>query len=282
MSKAVLTTKVDQTYDDLPEQRYHFPRTYLRQIEAARRDWIVYYEPRRPSVDLMKTGCKQAYFATARITDIIVDPSRADNFYALTDDFLPFGRAVRNISDEENDLILAAGFAHVLGKRDRERPAPDPAEEARLGLGDNPQMPYEIDSIDRRIVSQLVQRPFRDRAFCVAIKGAYQATCAVTGPKLINGGGRSEVQAAHIRPVADRGPDSVRNGLALSGTVHWMFDRGLISVDDDYSMLIANGGVPDTISRLMNPERRLLVPARQDEQPHSQFLQHHRERVLRG
>ncbi|WP_245262651.1 hypothetical protein [Ensifer sp. BR816] len=36
MSKAVLTTKVDPTYDDLPEQRYHFPRTYLRQVEAAR------------------------------------------------------------------------------------------------------------------------------------------------------------------------------------------------------------------------------------------------------
>jgi putative restriction endonuclease len=171
---------------------------------------------------------------------------------------------------------------HALGKRDRERPAPDPAEEARLGLGDNPQMPYEVDSIDRRIVSQVVQRPFRDRAFSVAIKAAYQDTCAVTGLKLINGGGRSEVQAAHIRPVADRGPDSVRNGLALSGTVHWMFDRGLISVDDDYSMLIANGGVPETISRLMNPERRLLVPSRPDERPHSQFLQYHREKVFKG
>lgn len=36
MAKAILTTKVDPTYDDLPEQRYHFPRTYLRQVEAAR------------------------------------------------------------------------------------------------------------------------------------------------------------------------------------------------------------------------------------------------------
>lgn len=47
MAKAILTTKVDPTYDDLPEQRYHFPRTYLRQVEAARGDWIIYYEPRR-------------------------------------------------------------------------------------------------------------------------------------------------------------------------------------------------------------------------------------------
>ncbi|SMD19709.1 hypothetical protein [Rhizobium sp. RU36D] len=94
MAKAILTTKVDPTYDDLPEQRYHFPRTYLRQVEAARGDWIVYYEPRRPSGDLMKTGGKQAYFATARIVDIIADPSKADHFYALIEDFLPFDHAV--------------------------------------------------------------------------------------------------------------------------------------------------------------------------------------------
>lgn len=311
MAKALLTTKIAPTYDDLPEQRYHFPRTYLRQVEAARRDWIVYYEPRRPSGDLMKSGGKQAYFATARIADIIPDPSKPDHYYALIEDFLPFdhvvpfkdtdhyyesglrkedgstnkgafGRAVRNISDAEYDLILAAGFAHVLGKRDRERPASDPAEKARVGFGDNPQIPYEADSIDRRIVTQVLQRPFRDRAFSAAIKTAYHDTCAVTGLKLINGGGRSEVQAAHIRPVACGGPDSVRNGLALSGTVHWMFDRGLISVDDDYSLLIAGGGVPDTIMRLINPARRLLVPSRTDERPHSQFLQYHREQVFKG
>ena len=48
MPKAVLTTKVDPSYDDLPEHRYHFPRRYLRAAKAALGDWIVYYEPRRP------------------------------------------------------------------------------------------------------------------------------------------------------------------------------------------------------------------------------------------
>jgi putative restriction endonuclease len=61
-----------------------------------------------------------------------------------------------------------------------------------------------------------------------------------------------------------------------------MFDRGLISVDDDYILLIASGGVPDTVTRLINQERRLLVPNRPDERPHSQFLQYHREQVFKG
>ncbi|UTY48260.1 hypothetical protein EPK84_16505 [Sinorhizobium fredii] len=36
MAKAILTTKVDPTYDDLPEQRYHFPCTYLRPLKVGR------------------------------------------------------------------------------------------------------------------------------------------------------------------------------------------------------------------------------------------------------
>ena len=34
MVKAVFTTKVDPTDDYIPEARYHFPRTYLRQVEV--------------------------------------------------------------------------------------------------------------------------------------------------------------------------------------------------------------------------------------------------------
>ncbi len=50
MTKAVFTVKAESGYDDLPEERYHFPRTYLRQVEAALGDLIVYYEPRRTGV----------------------------------------------------------------------------------------------------------------------------------------------------------------------------------------------------------------------------------------
>jgi putative restriction endonuclease len=75
--------------------------------------------------------------------------------------------------------------------------------------------------------------------------------------KLINGGGRAEVEAAHIRPVGANGPDTVQNGLALSGTVHWMFDRGLISLSDELDILVSrqvNGR--DTVWGLVNKTRR--------------------------
>src|SRR5579871_240698 len=94
MAHAVLTTKVDPTYDDLPEQRYHFPRPYLRQIEAAKGDFVVYYEPRRATGDLSSRGGRQVYFAVARIADVVPDPKRNDHFYALIDSYLDFARPV--------------------------------------------------------------------------------------------------------------------------------------------------------------------------------------------
>ena len=309
MTKAVLITKVDPVYDDLPEKRYHFPRTYLRQMESAVGDWVIYYEPRRTSGDLASVGGRQAYFATARLESIGRDPTRDGHFYGMVADYLEFdrpvpfkegpfyyesglkkddgstnkgafGRAVRNLPDREYDLILQAGFAHVLGHSERPRTAPDVPEELLVGFAEGDQAPFEIEP--RGMVQTISQRPFRDRAFAVAIKSAYGDTCAVTGLKLINGGGRSEVQAAHIQPVAYDGPDSVRNGVALSGTIHWMFDRGLISVDDDFGLLTATSSIPDTVARLINPERRLRLPSRPEHRPHPQFLRYHREHVFKG
>src|SRR5215469_6514236 len=192
MTKAVFTTKIDPTYDDLPEVRYHFPRTYLRQAESAIGDWIVYYEPRRASGDLSSRGGRQAYFATAKV----------------------------------------------------------------------------------------VSRPFREAAFAIGVKEAYANTCAMTGLKIINGGGRAEVQAAHIRPVAHQGSDSIRNGLARSSTIHWMFDRGLVSIDEDYTILSARDRLPDAVTRMLR--QKLFRPNRTDQRPHPHFLRYHRDQIFKG
>ena len=94
MPKAVFTTKVNPTYDDLPEVRYHFPRTYLGQARAAVGEWIVYYEPRRSSGDASSRGGRQAYFAVARVTSIEPDPKLTDHYYANVCDYLELDRPV--------------------------------------------------------------------------------------------------------------------------------------------------------------------------------------------
>lgn len=93
MTNAILTTKVHPTYDDLPEKHYLLPCKYLRQVEAAADDCFIYYEPRRPSGDLMRAGGQQAYLSTVRIMEIIAGPATPYHFYALIDDCLPFDHA---------------------------------------------------------------------------------------------------------------------------------------------------------------------------------------------
>jgi putative restriction endonuclease len=302
VTKAVFTTKIEPSYDDLPEERYHIPRTYLRQVEAAVGDWIVYYEPRRASSDLGSRGGRQAYFATARVQKIERDSSLEDHFYAYISDYLEFdravpfkdgefyyegglrrkdgatskgafGRAVRKISEVEYELIVKAGFVQTLVETDFGR---SPGAATAVGFEE------EAKAFERPIVEMVVARPFRDAAFAVSVKTAYANTCAMTGLQIINGGGRAEVQAAHIRPVAAGGSDSVRNGLALSGTIHWMFDRGLVSVDDDFSVLIATGRLPAAITRLLREDRKLDVPARPETRPHPAHLRYHRENIFKG
>jgi putative restriction endonuclease len=302
VAKAIFTTKVEPSYDDLPEERYHFPRTYLRQAEAAIGDWIVYYEPRRTSSDIASRGGRQAYFATARLQKIEKDPFREDHFYAHITDYLEFdravpfkdgsffyesglkrtdgktskgafGRAVRNLTDFEYDAIVKAGFVQTLF---------DEKIDSEKQVAAAEHFEEEGRHFERPMVEMIVTRPFRDAAFATSVKSAYDNTCAMTGIQIINGGGRAEVQAAHIRPVSAGGSDSVRNGLALSSTVHWMFDRGLVSVDDDFSILIAAGRLPPAVTRIFREDLKIAAPERLETYPHPVYLRFHRDNIFKG
>jgi putative restriction endonuclease len=299
MAKAVFTTKVIPSYEDLPEERFHFPRTYLNFVRRAVGDYIVYYEPRRSSAELSSRGGNQSYFAVARVKSVTEDPKRPDHYFANIDpasylDFdtaVPFsegdqyyesalkkddgstnkgafGRAVRLVPDDEFDRILKAGFAPILGEK--------PAIEAPSFEISEPVVPFE-----RPVVEMMVSRPFRERSFMHNVRAAYSNRCAMTGLRLINGGGRPEVQAAHIQPVASKGPDSVRNGLALSGTVHWMFDRGLLSIGDDYKILVAKNHVPEDAIRLLNQNGSINLPKDQTLYPNAHYLKFHRDVVFK-
>ncbi len=157
MAKAILTHKPSSIYDDLPEVRYHFPRTYLRQVEAAVGDFVIYYEPGRTGLgDSDRTG-RRSYIAVAQVQAVEADPMLSDHFYALMvpgsylafDRPVPFfegkrfyerilrredgkvskgafGRAVRSLPEDEFASILAAGFRRELDFPESEWDLPEP------------------------------------------------------------------------------------------------------------------------------------------------------------
>ena len=287
--KGIFTTKVVPEYDDLPERQYHFPQTYLKQAERCVGDWIVYYEPRRSTGN--QAGGRQVYFATAMVTGIRPDPKLPGHYYADVQGYFEFprpvpfregqhyyesmlqrddgatnkgafGRAVRGVPDHEFWAILQAGISSDLFDEEADSLVAEPPPE-------------------RASVETFLNRKVRDPAFRRVVRQAYDLRCAVSGLRLINGGGRPEVQAAHIMPVEHNGPDTVRNGIALAGTVHWLFDRGLISFGDDGQILQSPHGLPDDMGRLIRPERKLLVPAHPGFRPHPRYLDWHRAHVFK-
>ena len=293
MANAIFTASESSAYDDLIEAHYHFPRTYLRQVEEAVGDWIIYYEPRRTSGPNSATG-RQAYFATARVDSITEDSSRPGHYYAHVSGFLEFdhpvsfreadshresmlrkadgstnkgafGRSVRHVPRDEFESIVRSGFSTPLEQWERADRVAEAVPE------------YVV----RPMVEQVSLRKFRDVAFRRHVRNAYGNTCAVTGLRLINGGGRPEVEAAHIRPVEVDGPDTIRNGVALTGTAHWLFDRGLMSFTDDYAIMLSPGGMPDELDKLIRRERRLLLPANPDLRPHPTYLAWHRDNCFK-
>lgn len=291
MAFGVFIHRSDSIYDDTPAERYQFPRQYLERVRACVGDWIVYYEPR-------KVAGTKGYYAMAKVERVIADPSVPEMYLALIEpgsclDFatpVPFadengpiergvlneegrisGRAqaaVRALSPSDFTRIVSAGLAD-------ENPLLPRTDLAVQPVLREERAPFVLDEAQER-VSAIVSRVVRDRVFRRIVLRAYDERCAVTGLKLINGGGRAEVEAAHIRPVEAKGPDIVSNGLALSGTAHWMFDRGLIGLDDDMRIIVSRqANDTDSIRSVINASGRVLVPKREADRPHPNFVQWH-------
>jgi putative restriction endonuclease len=305
MAKAVLIQNPRSIYRDRPGEAYHFPAIYLRRMQQTVGDWVVFYQSRQGLF---------GYVGVQRVHRIVEDPETAGHFYALLDrgsewsfervvgrgdaagrafeavlrggDGRPASgganaAAVRLITEAEFAAIVGAGLTAIEGpdalpRSDTGGPPADGFAEAGAAF----EGPAPVAGFRAEV---LTSRRFRDASFARQVKAAYGARCAMSGLALRNGGGRPEVEAAHIRPVAEDGPDTVRNGLALSGTLHWMFDRGLVSVDGDGTILVARDSIADEVKeRLLVPDRRIITPRSWLLAPHPEYLGWHRREVFKG
>ena len=183
--------------------------------------------------------------------------------------------AVRTLSAEDFARIVERG----LDREDDFLPRFDHYSQSP-GLQDA-QIPFQHMPARERI-NQLTNRAMRNRNFRKNVLRAYGERCAITGLRLINGGGRAEVEAAHIRPVEHDGPDIVSNGLALSGTAHWMFDRGLVGLADDLTILVSRQSNDlDAVAAMINSSGKLLAPVRLANRPRMEFVSWHRENCFK-
>jgi putative restriction endonuclease len=296
MTKGIFLYREDSRYEDRPWEVYQFPAPYLSRASQMVGDWVIFMEP-------VKAG-RKGYHAVGRVERITPDPRHADMYLAIVEpgSYLPFDHDVpfqtggdypeRSVLNEQGRVsgraqsavrpIPDADFNRIidLGLASDEPLLPRSGDNLAVGMVAEEHAPYAFEQ-DR--VQVLTMRTVRDRVFRGRVLKAYDRRCAFTGFQFINGGGRAEVEAAHIKSVEAKGPDVVQNGLALSGTVHWMFDRGLLSIADDASILLSNHiNDVDGVRKILNASRRARLPERVADRPDRQFLAWHREHCFKG
>lgn len=251
MKALVLESFVGSNYADSPDA-YEFPPQYLRFFEPLTRGEpmvAVIYEPRGD-----RSEGRVAYVGWALLQSAPVDSGRhntrgqvlyrveyADR-YREFDRVVPreatgepveswlrplprgrernvatFGRAVRPMIETDLQLIMSLGFPNGVERVNVEPPTEHLFAEA-----------VTTAERTRRLITA-IQREARFRDDVLA---AYEHRCSLSGLSVGASPSRAYglLDAAHIRPVGSQGADTIANGLALTPTLHRMFDKGLFTL----------------------------------------------------
>ncbi len=127
-----------------------------------------------------------------------------------------------------------------------------------------------------------VSRQKRDVAFSGIVLDNYGFTCAVTGQRF-HSESHTEADGAHIIGKEARGTDDPRNGLALSKSAHWAFDRGIFTISDQYEVVInpkARGASVANFPLLEMDRRKIALPKDDYYRPHPEALAWHKSEVF--
>ena len=112
----------------------------------------------------------------------------------------------------------------------------------------------------------------------------YNYTCCFSGMRVISTYDVSLVDVCHIVPFSVSGNDTIGNGLALCPNLHRAFDRGLLSVDADYRVLVSEAfgeAEPHPYSLRALAGKPMALPFDRKLYPLAQNLAWHQEQVFR-
>jgi predicted restriction endonuclease len=127
-----------------------------------------------------------------------------------------------------------------------------------------------------------VSKTKRDAAFRRIVLENYANTCAISRSSFALGT-TIEAQAAHIIPKEANGTDDPRNGVAMSHTTHWAFDRGIFTISDQYEIIIhpmVTRAVHRNFELLDLASRQIHLPQDESYLPHQEALLWHKEEVF--
>lgn len=257
-------------------------------------DWVLYYRTRLARTANQKFNGVPGYFAVALVERIEKTEDKGI-CRAYVNCFTPFAKPV---PFKWNGIYFEAGVTHIDGAMNGAliqselrsvsdvdflrivRAGLDRYLEPALGPVDADGLAEDARDIERVIVQELRSRTLRNSAFADQVFRPYAFRCLVTRSDTIDPVGRADLNAAHIRPVADGGPDSVRNGFPCISSVHRLFDLGWFTFTDDIEIVISDFAREHPVLAPVKSGDRLLPPISDEYRPHPAFLKFHRDHIF--
>lgn len=118
-------------------------------------------------------------------------------------------------------------------------------------------------------------------AFRVLVTDAYQRRCSITGERTL-----PALDAAHIKPFSESGPNYTRNGLLIRSDIHKLFDKGYVTITPEYRIEVSrrikeeyeNGREYYTY----HGKRLITLPKNINDMPSKEYLQWHNDNKYFG
>ena len=137
-------------------------------------------------------------------------------------------------------------------------------------------------AIDETVTSRIESAPdnmaalFNAVSFRDFIMYGYDNLCAITGT-VIRYESYMNLEAAHIKPKSHGGVYLPNNGMALCRDLHWAFDKGFFTLNDDLCVVVH----PQITSEYLNSfnGKRIRVPRNQFFMPNLDNVRYHRKNV---
>lgn len=117
-----------------------------------------------------------------------------------------------------------------------------------------------------------IERQKRKEAFREGIYEIYTG-CAICGELTESPSGSLDLEAAHIVPKAEGGPDVLQNGLGLCSKHHWAFDNGWFEISPEYEISVSDSPELEGYDDLAQYHgKNLYLPYDDQYAPHPKYL----------